>query len=152
MTELLKISPGFKPPPEFRPAKKQRKVFVPVQQYPGYNFIGLIIGPRGNTQKRMQQESGAKIALRGRGSIKDGRGGRSAFDPSENEELHVLITADTEQSLEKARHLSELRRVASRCITSLWHVATLFGRSINQFSIIPMPSPKAADRNATEML
>ena len=23
-------------------------------EYPNYNFIGLLIGPRGNTQKRMQ--------------------------------------------------------------------------------------------------
>ena len=101
VTELMKVSPGFKPPPEFRPAKKNRKILVPVQQYPGYNFIGLIIGPRGNTQKRMQQESGAKIALRGKGSVKDGRAGRAGFDPAENEELHVLITADTDESLEK---------------------------------------------------
>lgn len=26
-----------------------------VKDYPGYNFIGLILGPRGNTQKRMEQ-------------------------------------------------------------------------------------------------
>lgn len=34
----------------------------------GYNFIGLIIGPRGNTQKRMQTETNTKIAIRGRGA------------------------------------------------------------------------------------
>ncbi|KAK9792258.1 hypothetical protein WJX73_010700 [Symbiochloris irregularis] len=101
VTELIKISPSYKPPPEFRPPKKQRKIYVPVQQYPGYNFIGLIIGPRGNTQKRMQQESGAKIALRGKGSVKDGRTNRS-FDPSDNEELHVMVTADNDEALEKA--------------------------------------------------
>ena len=28
---------------------------VQVRDYPGYNFIGLILGPRGNTQKRMEQ-------------------------------------------------------------------------------------------------
>ncbi len=27
---------------------------IPLKRYPGYNFMGLIIGPRGNTQKRMQ--------------------------------------------------------------------------------------------------
>ncbi len=30
---------------------------VQVKDYPGYNFIGLILGPRGNTQKRMEAVS-----------------------------------------------------------------------------------------------
>ncbi len=38
----------------------------------GFNFFGLIIGPRGNTQKRMQAETNTKIAIRGRGSVKEG--------------------------------------------------------------------------------
>ena len=33
---------------------------------------GLLIGPRGATQKQMQEMSGAKIVIRGRGSQKDG--------------------------------------------------------------------------------
>lgn len=39
----------------------------PLAHDAGYNFIGLIIGPRGNTQKRMQSETNTKIAIRGRG-------------------------------------------------------------------------------------
>ena len=39
-----------------RPAKKYRKIYIPQKEFPSYNFIGLIIGPRGNTQKRMQKE------------------------------------------------------------------------------------------------
>lgn len=41
---------------------------------PGYNFFGLIIGPRGNTQKRLQKETNTRIAIRGRGSVKEGSG------------------------------------------------------------------------------
>jgi hypothetical protein len=37
-----------------RPRKFSNKIYIPLNEYPGYNFIGLIIGPRGNTQKRMQ--------------------------------------------------------------------------------------------------
>ena len=33
---------------------------------------GLLIGPRGATQKQMQEMSGAKIVIRGRGSQKEG--------------------------------------------------------------------------------
>ena len=56
-----------------RPRKKERKIFIPVRQYPQTNFIGLIIGPRGNTQQRMQRETNTKIAIRGRGSVKEVR-------------------------------------------------------------------------------
>ena len=37
-----------------------------------YQLSGLLIGPRGATQKQMQEMSGAKIVIRGRGSQKDG--------------------------------------------------------------------------------
>ena len=37
-----------------------------------YRFKGLLIGPRGATQKQMQEMSGAKIVIRGRGSQKEG--------------------------------------------------------------------------------
>ena len=49
---------------DYKPERKWKKIFIPLKQYPGYNFIGLIIGPRGNTQKRMQQETNCKIAIR----------------------------------------------------------------------------------------
>lgn len=40
-------------------------MYIPQDTFPTYNFIGLIIGPRGNTQKRMQKETNTKIAIRG---------------------------------------------------------------------------------------
>ena len=48
--------------------KKQQKIYVPQPQYPGFNFAGLIIGTRGSMQRSIEQESGARIAVRGRGS------------------------------------------------------------------------------------
>ena len=56
--DLLKEDPNFKPPPDYKPRKFQKKIFIPLADHPGYNFIGLIIGPRGNTQKRMQVGAG----------------------------------------------------------------------------------------------
>jgi splicing factor 1 len=76
-------------------------VYIPVKEYPDYNFIGLIIGPRGITQKTMEKETGAKIAIRGKGSVKDGRGKNSKFE-DENDELHVLITSESEEAVIKA--------------------------------------------------
>ncbi|KAL4145950.1 hypothetical protein PRNP1_011823 [Phytophthora ramorum] len=82
--------------------KKRKKVYIPVDKYPDINFMGLLIGPRGSNQKRMEDESGARILIRGKGSSKDPTG-----DPDENEELHVLITADTDESLAKAQSAVE---------------------------------------------
>lgn len=50
----------------------------------------------------MEDESGAKILIRGKGSSKDPTG-----DPDENEELHVLITADTDEAIAKAQSAVE---------------------------------------------
>ena len=42
---------------------------------------GLVIGPRGNTQKKMEGETGCKISIRGKGSLKDGSKGRINKQP-----------------------------------------------------------------------
>ena len=44
-----------------------------MKDFLGYNFNGLVIGPRGNTHKRMEKETGAKIVIRDKGSVKEGR-------------------------------------------------------------------------------
>ncbi|PQQ04324.1 branchpoint-bridging protein [Prunus yedoensis var. nudiflora] len=101
IAQIIKRNPAFKPPADYRPPKLQKKLYIPMKEYPGYNFIGLIIGPRGNTQKRMEKETGAKIVIRGKGSVKEGRLQQKRDlkpDPSENEDLHVLVEADTRRT------------------------------------------------------
>ncbi|SCV69827.1 BQ2448_1221 [Microbotryum intermedium] len=103
----MKLDPAFKPPTEYLVAKRQNagrpqeKVYVPVKTFPEINFFGLLVGPRGNSLKKMERESGAKISIRGKGSVKDGKGrpggGR---DDDENEELHCLIQADLEEKVQ----------------------------------------------------
>jgi len=103
--KAIAMNPQFKPPADYTPVhtKKMRKIRIPYDKYPDYNFIGLIIGPRGNTQKRMERETGCKIAIRGRGSVKDGKGRRDGkLTPGEDEPLHVLIVGDTDIAVEKA--------------------------------------------------
>ena len=107
--KLMKLQPnhaqnpalaGLMPKPQ---TKITNKIWVPVKEYPGYPFIGLILGPRGNTQKKLERETGARIVIRGKGSVKDGRKGyRGAPDPSEDEDLHVLITAETQEQVDAA--------------------------------------------------
>uniref|UniRef100_A0A7S4M4P2 Branchpoint-bridging protein n=1 Tax=Vannella robusta TaxID=1487602 RepID=A0A7S4M4P2_9EUKA len=105
---VQRMNPGFRPPADYRPMaiRKQKKIPIPIEKFPEYNFIGLIIGPRGLTQKKMEKESGAKIAIRGKGSMKDGKGRMSGkMNPGDDEPLHVLITAETNESLKKAEEM-----------------------------------------------
>lgn len=97
--ELLMKDPNFKPPADYKPQKKSRKIYIPQKDFPGYNFIGLIIGPRGNTQKRMQKETNTKIAIRGKGSVKEGAARDPKYDYGEDEQLHVLITGDRQEDV-----------------------------------------------------
>ncbi|XP_012688501.1 KH domain-containing, RNA-binding, signal transduction-associated protein 1a [Clupea harengus] len=49
----------------------KERVLIPIKQYPRFNFVGKILGPQGNTIKRLQEETGAKISVLGRGSMRD---------------------------------------------------------------------------------
>lgn len=54
----------------------------------------------------MESESGAKIAIRGKGSVKEGKGRSDAAHSSNQEEdLHCLVMADTEDKINKAKQL-----------------------------------------------
>ncbi|KAG0302415.1 hypothetical protein BGZ97_002362, partial [Linnemannia gamsii] len=103
----IKKYPDFKPPADYkRPTKTMDKVYIPVKEFPEINFIGLLIGPRGNTLKKMETESGAKISIRGRGSVKEGKSrSDSASSANQEEDLHCLVSADSEDKVAKAIQL-----------------------------------------------
>ncbi|XP_077225880.1 splicing factor-like protein 1 [Tasmannia lanceolata] len=105
LSMLTQKNPTFKRPSEYKPVKLYKKLYLPLREYPGYNFVGLIIGPRGNTLKRMEKESGARIVIRGKGSVKEGKPQKR--DPSDNEDLHVLVEAGTHKSLDAAAKMVE---------------------------------------------
>mmetsp|Transcript_10607 Transcript_10607/g.17361 ORF Transcript_10607/g.17361 Transcript_10607/m.17361 type:complete len:307 (-) Transcript_10607:896-1816(-) len=73
------------------------KVFVPVEKYPNYNFVGRILGPRGMSLKRIEDETSCRIMIRGKGSVKDKQKEEEfRVKPGYehlNEPLHVLIEA-----------------------------------------------------------
>ena len=89
--QLMKDCSSFRPPQDWRPSKKKRKIYIPIKDHPGYNFFGLIIGPRGNTQKRMQKETNTKIAIRGKGSVKEVRFDSIPIPPTRIETLKFLV-------------------------------------------------------------
>ena len=92
------------------PQRQWRKLIVPVDKYPGYNFFGALIGPRGNAQKRMERESGCKIVIRGRGAIKEGCGRHDGkpLGPEDEEPMHVLIEGPDEETVERGQAIVEV--------------------------------------------
>ncbi|XP_025109279.1 KH domain-containing, RNA-binding, signal transduction-associated protein 1-like [Pomacea canaliculata] len=72
------------------------KVRIPVIEYPKFNFVGKLLGPKGNTLKRLQETTGTKMSILGKGSMRDKQkeeecrkeGGKYAHL---NDELHVYI-------------------------------------------------------------
>uniref|UniRef100_A0A1A7YD25 KH domain-containing, RNA-binding, signal transduction-associated protein 1 n=1 Tax=Iconisemion striatum TaxID=60296 RepID=A0A1A7YD25_9TELE len=77
--------------------KLKERVLIPVKQYPKFNFVGKILGPQGNTIKRLQEETGAKISVLGKGSMRDKakeeelrKGGEPKYAHL-SMELHVFI-------------------------------------------------------------
>ena len=89
--------------------KRVKKIRIPVEEHPNYNFIGLIIGPRGKTQKELEAKTGCKIAIRGRGSVKEGARGRrdGKVMEGDNEPLHVVISGDDQRSVDAASDMVE---------------------------------------------
>jgi splicing factor 1 len=87
-----------------------------------FTKVGLLIGPRGNTLKKMETESGAKIAIRGKGSVKEGKGRSDAAHTSNQEEdLHCLIMADTEEKVNKAKKLiHNIIETVRACPIAFW--------------------------------
>jgi splicing factor 1 len=85
-----------------QPKRSQRpfdKVYIPVKEYPDINFFGLLVGPRGNSLKKMERESGAKISIRGKGSVKEGKVRPDHVADDFEDDLHCLVVADTEESV-----------------------------------------------------
>ncbi|XP_068182864.1 KH domain-containing, RNA-binding, signal transduction-associated protein 2 isoform X2 [Antennarius striatus] len=77
--------------------KLSERVLIPVQQYPKFNFVGKLLGPRGNSMKRLQEETGVKMSILGKGSMRDKdkeeelRKSGEAKYAHLNNDLHVLI-------------------------------------------------------------
>lgn len=99
----LKNDPNFRPPVEYHQQKRSQrpseKVYIPVKEFPEINFFGLLVGPRGNSLKKMERDSGAKISIRGKGSVKEGKARPEQYAEDAEEDLHCLVTADSEDKV-----------------------------------------------------
>ncbi|XP_047342600.1 KH domain-containing protein At5g56140-like isoform X2 [Impatiens glandulifera] len=87
--------------------KRTIRVDIPVDQYPNYNFVGRLLGPRGNSIKRVEASTDCRVLIRGRGSIKDPvkeemMRGKAGYEHL-NEPLHILVEAELPVEIIDAR-------------------------------------------------
>jgi len=77
----------------------EEKVFFPIDQYPGFNFVGRLLGPKGANLKEFVQTTKTKVSILGKGSSKD-RAKEAELLKSDDPEhahlkepVHVVISA-----------------------------------------------------------
>ncbi|KAJ9145773.1 hypothetical protein P3X46_028116 [Hevea brasiliensis] len=78
--------------------KKILRLDIPVDSYPNFNFVGRLLGPRGNSLKRVEASTGCRVYIRGKGSIKDPEKeeslrGRPGYEHL-SDPLHIIIEAE----------------------------------------------------------
>ncbi|XP_034478031.1 homeobox protein abdominal-A [Drosophila innubila] len=102
-----------------KPVKVSVKVAVPVRDHPKFNFVGKLLGPKGNSMKRLQEDTMCKMAVLGRGSMRDRRKEEELRASGDSryahlfEDLHVEIStfaAPAEAHARIAYALAEVRR------------------------------------------
>jgi len=71
--------------------KLKERVLIPTKQYPRFNFVGKILGPQGSTIKRLQEETGAKISVFGKGSMRDKSKEESMRKSGEQKYAHLSL-------------------------------------------------------------
>ncbi|KAM6913195.1 KH domain-containing, RNA-binding, signal transduction-associated protein 1-like [Xenentodon cancila] len=99
--------------------KLKERVLIPTKQYPRVNFVGKLLGPQGSTIKRLQEETGAKISVLGKGSMRDKtkeeelrKGGEAKYAHLAME-LHVFIEVTApipEAYLRMAHAMDEVKK------------------------------------------
>ncbi|XP_013407264.1 KH domain-containing, RNA-binding, signal transduction-associated protein 3 [Lingula anatina] len=98
--------------------KLNSKVYIPHKEFPKFNFVGKLLGPKGLSLKRLQEDTGTKMSILGKGSMRDKNkeeecrkeGGKYAHL---NEELHVLVEvfAPPAEAYSRLSHaMAELRK------------------------------------------
>ncbi|XP_019057893.1 PREDICTED: KH domain-containing protein At4g26480, partial [Tarenaya hassleriana] len=100
--------------------KREIRVDIPVDKYPNYNFVGRLLGPRGNSLKRVEASTDCRVLIRGRGSIKDPikeemMRGKPGYEHL-NEPLHILVEAELPIEIVDAR-LMQAREILEDLLT-----------------------------------
>ena len=69
--------------------KLMHKIYVPVDRFPGFNFVGKILGNKGENLKKIALETKTRIAILGQGSAKKNMNVQELIDSGDPEHLHL---------------------------------------------------------------
>ncbi|PNT67182.1 KH domain-containing protein At5g56140 isoform X2 [Brachypodium distachyon] len=80
--------------------KKMMRMDIPTNNYPNFNIVGRLLGPRGNSLKRVEAATSCRVLIRGRGSIKD-----PARKPHPNQSETAVVHSWSAESLNNSSAL-----------------------------------------------
>ncbi|CAL2030249.1 unnamed protein product [Caenorhabditis brenneri] len=129
------------------------KIYVPKNDYPDYNFVGRILGPRGMTAKQLEQDTGCKIMVRGKGSMRDkskesAHRGKANWEHLEDD-LHVLVQCEDTENRVHVKLQAALEQVKKLLVPAPEGTDELKRKQLMELAIIngtyrPMKSPNPA--------
>jgi len=135
--ELRKEGDRKSPPenPEFirvddKRVRISQKIMVPVEKDPEFNYVGKIVGKKGENMKQISSENNVKLAIKGKGSSKE-------RDPEKEKEL-------AESGKPEHEHLKEPLHVR---IDTIGHPSKVFismQRALNMLAPLVDPDGKSS--------
>ncbi|CAD6995018.1 unnamed protein product [Ceratitis capitata] len=105
-----------------------------------FNFVGRILGPRGMTAKQLEQETGCKIMVRGKGSMRDKKKedanrGKPNWEHL-SDDLHVLITVEDTENRAKVKLAQAVAEVQKLLVPQAEGEDELKKRQLMELAII----------------
>ncbi len=104
LTKLKTLDPTYQPPAayKYKNAQLEDRVMIPAEENPHINFMGLLLGPRGNFLEELKKKTKCNIVIRGKGTLKTGMTGINKDGKKYqalDEPMHALITANTAEDV-----------------------------------------------------
>ncbi|CAN0847820.1 KH domain-containing protein SPIN1 [Linum grandiflorum] len=137
--------------------KKILRLDIPIDSYPNFNFVGRLLGPRGNSLKRVEATTGCRVFIRGKGSIKDTEKedtlrGRPGYEHL-SEPLHILIEAELPVNIVDMR-LRQAKEIIEEVLRPVDEAQDLYKRQqLRELALLnssyreESPGPSASERS-----
>lgn len=118
ITEMVALNPDFKPSADYKPPTTcvSDKIMIVQDAYPEINFMGLLIGPRGDTLKNTEKEYNTKVLVWEKGSVKEGKAGHQddLMLCAEGESFLALVTTSSIKNVKNA--VEQIRNILKQGI------------------------------------
>ncbi|XP_032836040.2 KH domain-containing, RNA-binding, signal transduction-associated protein 2-like isoform X1 [Petromyzon marinus] len=129
--------------------KLSEKVLIPVKEHPKFNFIGKLLGPKGETLKQLQASTGARMAICGRGSMRDKQKEEELRNGAElkyahlKEQLHVFVMVNAppkEAYARMAAAIAELQNFLQPDYETNGQSSYMNGEEEEAYALVPAPA------------